>query len=55
VTAHVDATWRLCRALESSLTMLNVKDAVLVLSTKCLWSSCFEAIDGFRFPNLRAT
>jgi hypothetical protein len=33
VTAHVDATWRLGRALESSLTMLNVRDAALVASS----------------------
>jgi len=32
VTAHVDATWRLCRAMKSSLTMLNVRDAALVAS-----------------------
>jgi hypothetical protein len=33
VTAHVDATWRLCRAMKSSLMMLPVKDAGLVASS----------------------
>ena len=33
VTAHVDATWRLGRALNSSLTMVNVRDAALIASS----------------------
>jgi hypothetical protein len=33
VTAHVDATWRLCQGLKSSLTMLNVRDAALIASS----------------------
>jgi len=37
VPAHVDATWRLCRAMRSPLTMLHVDDVALVAS----------ALDGF--------
>ncbi len=33
VPAHVDATWRLCRATGTPLTMMHVGDAALVAST----------------------
>jgi len=37
VPAHVDATWRLCRAMKTPFTLLHVDDAALVAS----------ALDGF--------
>jgi hypothetical protein len=33
VPAHVDATWRLCQATRTPLTMMHVGDAALVAST----------------------
>ena len=33
VPAHVDAAWRLCRTMKTTLTMMHVKDATLVAST----------------------
>ena len=33
IPAHIDTTWRLCRAVKAPLTMLHVDDAALVAST----------------------